>query len=790
MSTTTTSTSTTSHHHQPQQQQQQKHHIIKIAHNKTKVFTTRSTLRVVSSPNPTEEFSKHYKLGSVLGKGSFATVFQATHLETGDQVAVKAIGFGYASSSSSAAGTNQQQGNNNSNNDNKSNNTTPEQQQKIVMEQVEREINFFSNVPPHPNIIRAREVFTTSSLLHGALSPDSLLNPQDAAALAKAAVASPTVPLASSSSSSSSPTGGAIHHQHQASTNSATSSAASSPATPPQQNQQSSFASHQQHQHHHQQTFIVLELAVGGDLFDIIVKKQGLPEDESRCIFRQLTSAVHHMHSYGFAHSDLKPENILLMAEDDTSNSDINCRGCKCLDCDGNPVAKPHVTIKVEDFGFTRNKSDFYVASPRSVEEQQQQLEQLHQLQHQQPAPRPPLLLTRQECQGSFAFVSPEKISVARGKLYAFDAFAADVWSTGVILFMTLSACDPFTNSNPAAHGGRTTFDNIVCGGFKRSSKVWAVKGALDLITQMFTVDTSRRAMTAEQVAEHEWMQGSDNWRLEDFIVNDLNSTQNNNSTTPKSSNTNNTNNAINTTTVAPTTVMTSIGTTNNNNNVDNTNTNTNTTATTSTSTTMNSTTLELKTSPSTTTTTTTANVAVAAIAAFQESLATPTTALSPATQLMMELVTEQIQNNEIKVSVDNKNGVVSVAEPGPLIPLLPPPAPIVQVPLVAVANMIIQQQQNSKMSLQSTASTQNLLQHDSPNNTVVVAPTSTANNNDDDHHHYQDQHSESSSTCATPPPSLVVTTVANNSSSVTVPNNSNDPSQNTKTTALTAVVG
>src|SRR3989338_3274463 len=134
-----TTTSTTTNQPQNQQQQQQKQHIIKIAHNKTKVFTTRSTLRVVSSPNPTEEFSKHYKLGSVLGKGSFATVFQATHLETGDQVAVKAIGFGYASTPSSN-NNNQQNNNNADNNKNNNNTTTPEQQQKIVMEQVEREI--------------------------------------------------------------------------------------------------------------------------------------------------------------------------------------------------------------------------------------------------------------------------------------------------------------------------------------------------------------------------------------------------------------------------------------------------------------------------------------------------------------------------------------------------------------------------------------------------------------------------------------------------------------------------
>ncbi|XP_003379855.1 putative maternal embryonic leucine zipper kinase [Trichinella spiralis] len=50
----------------------------------------------------------------------------------------------------------------------------------------------------------------------------------------------------------------------------------------------------------------------GGELFDYIVKKDGLPEPEARHFFRQIVAAVVFVHEQGFAHRDLKPENLLL----------------------------------------------------------------------------------------------------------------------------------------------------------------------------------------------------------------------------------------------------------------------------------------------------------------------------------------------------------------------------------------------------------------------------------------------------------------------------------------------
>ncbi|KAF6752759.1 CAMK/CAMKL/MARK protein kinase [Ephemerocybe angulata] len=73
--------------------------------------------------------------------------------------------------------------------------------------------------------------------------------------------------------------------------------------------------------------WIVTELCSGGELFDYLVEKERLPEDETKIIFGQLCLAVAYLHDNGIVHRDLKLENVLL---------DERCR------------------VKLGDFGFTR----------------------------------------------------------------------------------------------------------------------------------------------------------------------------------------------------------------------------------------------------------------------------------------------------------------------------------------------------------------------------------------------------------------------------------------------------
>ena len=64
--------------------------------------------------------------------------------------------------------------------------------------------------------------------------------------------------------------------------------------------------------------FIIMEYCEGGELFNYIVKKGRLPEDEASFLFYQIINGVDYIFSKGVAHRDLKPENLLL-----TKNSEI-----------------------------------------------------------------------------------------------------------------------------------------------------------------------------------------------------------------------------------------------------------------------------------------------------------------------------------------------------------------------------------------------------------------------------------------------------------------------------------
>jgi len=58
--------------------------------------------------------------------------------------------------------------------------------------------------------------------------------------------------------------------------------------------------------------FMVMEYVAGGELFDHIVHKLRLREEEARRFFQQILSGVEYCHQNMVTHRDLKPENLLL----------------------------------------------------------------------------------------------------------------------------------------------------------------------------------------------------------------------------------------------------------------------------------------------------------------------------------------------------------------------------------------------------------------------------------------------------------------------------------------------
>ncbi|XP_071658176.1 maternal embryonic leucine zipper kinase isoform X4 [Patagioenas fasciata] len=134
--------------------------------------------------------------------------------------------------------------------------------------------------------------------------------------------------------------------------------------------------------------FMVLEYCPGGELFDYIISKDRLSEEEARVFFRQIVSAIAYVHSQGYAHRDLKPENLL-------------------IDEDHN--------LKLIDFGLCAK-------------------------------PKGGLDYHLNTCCGSPAYAAPELI---QGKAYI--GSEADIWSMGVLLYALLCGFLPFDDDNVMA---------------------------------------------------------------------------------------------------------------------------------------------------------------------------------------------------------------------------------------------------------------------------------------------------------------------------------------------------
>ncbi|XP_053308999.1 testis-specific serine/threonine-protein kinase 1-like [Spea bombifrons] len=134
--------------------------------------------------------------------------------------------------------------------------------------------------------------------------------------------------------------------------------------------------------------YIIMELAVHGDLLDFIKEKGPLSEELACRMFRQLVSAVKYCHDLDIVHRDLKCENLLL-------DKDFN--------------------IKLSDFGFAR-----HLARNSSGK----------------------IILSKTFC-GSPAYAAPE---ILQGIPYQPKVY--DIWSLGVTLYIMVCGVMPYDDSN------------------------------------------------------------------------------------------------------------------------------------------------------------------------------------------------------------------------------------------------------------------------------------------------------------------------------------------------------
>lgn len=192
--------------------------------------------------------------------------------------------------------------------------------------------------------------------------------------------------------------------------------------------------------------YIVLELATGGELFDRIIQKGSLSEDEARLLFKQMLDAVNYLHQQGIAHRDLKPENILL-------------------------EKKGSMTIKITDFGLARLVGE---------------LEMMTTL-----------------C-GTPQYVAPEIIIASLcspEQKYGYGV-EVDSWSLGAILYVLLSGTPPFDDERECP-----LFEQIQTGDYSFPDIYWKDISfeAIDLIKGLLTVDPKKRFTVAEAL-NHPWI--------------------------------------------------------------------------------------------------------------------------------------------------------------------------------------------------------------------------------------------------------------------------------------------
>ena len=71
--------------------------------------------------------------------------------------------------------------------------------------------------------------------------------------------------------------------------------------------------------------YYVMQIVSNGELYRIIKETDMFSERIARLIFRQLISAVSHLHDSRIAHRDIKPENILIDAKLNLKLADFGC---------------------------------------------------------------------------------------------------------------------------------------------------------------------------------------------------------------------------------------------------------------------------------------------------------------------------------------------------------------------------------------------------------------------------------------------------------------------------------
>jgi serine/threonine protein kinase len=199
---------------------------------------------------------------------------------------------------------------------------------------------------------------------------------------------------------------------------------------------------------------LVLELLLGGELFDRMVEKGPYSEKDASHHIRKIGAALKFLHRAGIVHRDLKPENLILTHKGDNSE------------------------LKIADFGLANIVDNTENATMKTV------------------------------C-GTWAYCAPEvKTSMTEEGGHACYTAKVDLWSVGVILFVVLAAYHPFDPDGDASDA--KLWSNICSGEFDFNDPAWdgISASAKDLIKNLIVVDPNKRFGT-DELLNHPWVRQS-----------------------------------------------------------------------------------------------------------------------------------------------------------------------------------------------------------------------------------------------------------------------------------------
>ncbi|KAI9253178.1 kinase-like domain-containing protein [Sporodiniella umbellata] len=188
--------------------------------------------------------------------------------------------------------------------------------------------------------------------------------------------------------------------------------------------------------------YLILDYVKDGELFNYVVDKRKLSEDETRFIFWQLLKTIQWLHNKQITHRDLKPENILL-------------------------ADKEKLHVKVTDFGLAK-----ILARGEKLDGQ---------------------------C-GTPNYIAPEILDPAEDRSYGVEC---DMWSLGVLLFICLSGYPPFSDKKEGVsmkkqiREGKYEFASPYWDDISSEAK--------ELVQRLLTVDPLDRASCREAL-ESPWM--------------------------------------------------------------------------------------------------------------------------------------------------------------------------------------------------------------------------------------------------------------------------------------------